>query len=499
MYQNKFPIVLFFFLLTVRCHQVPNQNDISDEDIFDNVLSIKLKHMDGLNKILKETDLTYLVYYYKRTSRNSIQGARMLYNIAHRLDFLAQIIMIDCEDIEPSDTPQCVKDPNAEDGFPRIEVYEPPTFKYNPYTKQMSNHTRKIYSNREVGENLLYNFVTQNIPSRAIKLTRENFDAFAKNMDMNKVILFTDKPKTPLLYRGISNFYYDQILFGEVSKDEHALIQKFKVTSFPTLLVYQTHEEEIPLSEPYVEKFGGKIIAQNIAQFLQPYVLKQKHYLKTNLTDNVNELKYKVIFKKLKTANVISYLTKFKNNHFVIYFDNKIDNDNVDLTALADDVKRFNKETYGFFMFIHLDCTDNEEECAKNFDVREYPSMLLVKKSEQTLTERIRKALPLPFDYSEIYKEITREFLGQFKETNGQVFSSTLRESTLDNKIPFIYFYNSEEIPLGLHLISTDSKFSGKIELILYENPRPEVLREMQITKLPQLNIMLLDPNEMKK
>src|SRR5690606_3076782 len=114
-------------------------------------------------------------------------------------------------------------------------------------------------------------------------------------------------PKTPLLFRGISNYFSDRLLFGEVNKDQTALLKKFKITRFPTLLVYQTHEDEIQLDEPIIEIYKGEIKADEITNFIGQYALKEplNKRIKRN-PDGVDSLRYKVSFKNLATKDISS-------------------------------------------------------------------------------------------------------------------------------------------------------------------------------------------------
>ena len=52
-----------------------------------------------------------------------------------------------------------------------------------------------------------------------------------------KVLIFTERKTTAPLFKAISKTYKDKLLFGEVRKSETELIEKFKVTQFPSLLV----------------------------------------------------------------------------------------------------------------------------------------------------------------------------------------------------------------------------------------------------------------------
>ena len=463
-----------------------SQADESSNDKFAEIHGFRLRHLDGIPQLLNETDMTHFVYYYKKTSPNSKLGAEFLTSISKKLLFLANIILVDCDEVEggAEDHPMCKVDPRSTDGYPRMEIYIPPELKVNPYTKQVNSHERRTYNSNEVSENSIYNFITQNILSRSTKLNSDNFDNFANNQDFNKVILFTDKSKTPLLFRGLSNFFYDRLLFGEVEKDQTALIKKFKVTKFPTLMVYQTHEDEIPLDEAKTELYKGEIKAEPIVEFLNNYGLKET--LTQRASRSPAELKYKIAFKNLDRKNVMEYINKFNNKRFVVYLNNGED--------IPEDVKKFNMMSIGFFHFININCKKDQETenfCKNTFRVSDFPSLALYKNVEKDMKKSLEKRpLVLANEYHEIDREVSKEYPSIMKEANPQTFASLLTEVKLKSKVPFVYLHEGE-IPLGLHLLANEDRFNKFIEFIVYEHPPKDLMNRIRIKKLPQLIILL--------
>lgn len=51
------------------------------------------------------------------------------------------------------------------------------------------------------------------------------------------MLLFTDKKKTPIVYRALSTHFEKTLDFGIVRDSEEALIKKYKVKSFPTFFL----------------------------------------------------------------------------------------------------------------------------------------------------------------------------------------------------------------------------------------------------------------------
>lgn len=72
-----------------------------------------------------------------------------------------------------------------------------------------------------------------------IEITNANVNTFlAESPSVPKVLLFTDKPKgVPMLYKGLSVAFEKKLNFGIVRSTDSVLTDKYKVTSFPTIIV----------------------------------------------------------------------------------------------------------------------------------------------------------------------------------------------------------------------------------------------------------------------
>ena len=131
-------------------------------------------------------------------------------------------------------------DDDMEDEFYRIEMFVPPQYKYNPYTKELNKHQKLQYAKSDISDKALYKFLTKVIISREQKVNNENFDNFKLRADLNKVLLFTNKKASPLMFRGLSGYFYDRLHFGVVQDTEKALCERLNIKTFPTLMVIQT-------------------------------------------------------------------------------------------------------------------------------------------------------------------------------------------------------------------------------------------------------------------
>jgi hypothetical protein len=452
-----------------------------DENIFSQFKNRTLTSEKELKELLKDSDMTYLAFFYKKSSPNSKLVANILPSIAEKINYLAGILLIDCDNYETDNTKLCKAPEGIEDAFPKMMLYVPPEYKYNPYTKQINEHSTKYYEKNEVSEAFIYNFITHNIPSRSYALTNENHETFLANSRLNKVILFTEKPKTPLLWRGLSTYFHDKLAFGHVGKEQDKLIKTYKVEKFPTIIIHQVHEEEASLESPIIDKYEGKFEVEELAHAFETYALKEK------LTGKNSATKHKAVFKKLNKDDYAAYFKKFPEKRFVVYLS---ENDDI-----PEGVNKFNTETAGFFQFVKLNCSNN---FCKTFKFKILPQLIMFKYNpKEDLDTQISTSKILPnSDYNKIYKEISDLFSDSFTAINSDSFQSIIYETIMKQKFPLIYLYDNDEVPLGLHLLSTDASYKKYLEFILFEKPHTDIIRQFKLQKLPQLVFVIGDSKQ---
>lgn len=450
-----------------------------------------------------------MAYYYKKDSPNSNAAAQFLVNTSEKLNYLAGIILIDCgaDENEAKKFERCKapKEAAESDYFPVITLLVPPELKFNPYTKKFNKHYERQWDRPEFSENLVYNFITSSISNRGVKLNSDNIDDFLSNQEYNKLVLFTDKKQTPLIFRGLSNYFFNQMLFGEVEKDQEKLIKRFNVKSFPTLMVYKTQEDSDDLlDEPVVQFYQGKINAKDIAEFLSEYALKQKKYLegtqnfkpaKTLLSKAIKEitpqqLKEASFFEKNKNKQIILFLNSNENLKFEI---NKNLNEaeiEAQNALFPEALKKLFTEASGFFYFYRVNCLSEADAafCKESFKAKALPALAVLRSAS------LEKAELLPLEAEELQAEMLRLFPSEISFVNPQNLQMNLQIAINQNKVPLMYFYQ-DSVPLGLHLISYEGKYKQYVELMAFEVPPKEILTNFQVTKLPELVIVLNDPS----
>lgn len=344
----KVLVFLTFIFFFCNCQSQNNNNEESQENynpherkyiditIIDEIINgVKIQSKAHLSKLLNETDSTYMLYYYSKKSNNSIIGAAQLQMIDRKLDYLAKILFIDCGEVELDEFPICkVNKKNHEyDYFPRIRLLIPNPSKLND-EREIIPHNEIGFNKEYVSDKTLYEFITENIISFSVRLNSQNFKILDKQKFFNKVILFTEKESTPLIYRGLSNYFYDRIVFAEVGKNETQICENFNITKFPTLLVLENNF--FSQEEPNVYKYEGMMFIGDLKEFIEKFAYKEKHYMVR--LNEIKGMKNKIAF--LNKINYDEFFEDNKNEKKIVYF-HEDEHDYNDEYSIPEEIKEF--------------------------------------------------------------------------------------------------------------------------------------------------------------
>ena len=76
------------------------------------------------------------------------------------------------------------------------------------------------------------------VGNRVIDVTQNNYDTFINdNPGKPKVILFSDKKGTPLIFKALSAHFDKTLLFGLIKDTEQGIVSKYKVKQFPAVFL----------------------------------------------------------------------------------------------------------------------------------------------------------------------------------------------------------------------------------------------------------------------
>ena len=214
---------------------------VHSESEFKKLPGKRFKTEEEIQLFLAQSDMAILAFYYKKESYKSKEVAKNLKLVYNKLQYLVEFILVDCD---KSKVELCKKteEDDIDDEFYRIEMYIPPQYKINPYTSEINTYQKLQYRKTDVSDKALYKFLTKIIISREENVSNRNFETFKGKSDLNKVLLFSNKMTSPLMFRGLSGYFYDRLAFGFVPSSEKKLCQKLNITIFPTIMVIETYK-----------------------------------------------------------------------------------------------------------------------------------------------------------------------------------------------------------------------------------------------------------------
>ena len=452
----------------------------------------KFSSQEEISQYLKSTDVTILVFYYKTESEKAEELAESLKVVYSKLKYLVEIIKVNCDN---NYMDECTKteDNLLDEEFYRLEIYVPPLYKQNPYTREINSHQKLQYAKSDISDKALYKFLTKTIISREQVITNENYENFKTKANLNKVLLFTNKKSSPLMYRGLSGYFYDRLALGIVYETEKTLCKKLGIKKFPTIMVIQTIEDDVIIDDPNEIFYDGKMDTENIVTFLEKYALKEKLYIIERTSQRSSDDKNLVYFNKLSADKAMDFMKKKKEKEVILYFDNNVKDGKITYDDLSDDIKEFNSETHGFFSFGYVDCTGQEKEkiCKNNFKIRDFPNMVLYR-PEKEIKDKISKGYELPLELSNIRREINILFEPNVKSANPVNFQVMITESIQNKKIVLLYLFDGN-INFGFSLITQKKLFSDFIDFIVMDSPPEDIKRKLQVRALPNMNIIIPD------
>ena len=485
-------IILLAFFAFISC----------ESNEFSTLPGKKFTSQSEMMSFINQTDMTCLVFYYKKESEKSEEVAKTVKEVYSKLMYLAELISVDCDISKGLD--ECTNTNDIDDSsFYFLQIYVPPQLKYNPYTKEQNHHYKYKYESSDLSEKAIRNYIIKNIISKEKSISYENYENFRHNVEFNKVILFTNKPKTPYIFRGLSGYFSEKLLFGAVSSSEKKLCDKLGIDKFPTLMVIESLDKGVVMDDDNVVYYNGEQTAEKIKEFLEKYAVKRVEESEEGGEVNIEK---NIYFRKLINANETKeFINKHLKDNVALYFDDKfVANIANNYTNLPEGVKKFNYESHGFVYFGWVNC-ENKEECRSEYKVNHFPSLQFFKgryatgfnaSETNTVDKKISGYLELnPNDYSDILREINNLFELNAKEATEMTFNQLLSESFTMKKIPLLYFFKTD-VNLGFKLFTHYKKVRQLFYPIIFMNPPANIMNSFSFggSEYPKIAFAIL-PN----
>ena len=299
------------------------KNGMKDQNYFKNTKVQTLK-MKSLTLLYSRKNI-WFVYFYRKGDQNYEKYVNTMIEFAEKTEGLFNAGAVNC-----------IKDEEICEEF---EVAETPSIIF--FSENEKDYNR--YEGK-VDFNSLFNYATKRMSYYVNEITKEKLsDFFSKKNDKYHVILFTSKESTPSLYKALSKYFINKLIFGEVHQNQKELVRLFKIKEFPTLMVMLDEEKN------KYEVYKNKMNYESIKSYLNKFVTKKKV-----VNDNkVKEMNYN-IYNTLSTCSssdgkniCLIYLTKdnrpnskdkkilesiadkYENDHIKVFYINYKKNKNI--------------------------------------------------------------------------------------------------------------------------------------------------------------------------
>lgn len=339
--------ILTYIFITTLLSQILHikSDDASDAQKIDTRIYQEVKNsehfssMEEFQEFVYRNDVSFLTYYYSTNHTFSKMGAFYLYKLENKLDYLAKIVFINCDEVKQKDTvKECnMKDKQGNAMLPRIKLGVPSKEKYNPISKKINIHNELSYSENSVSSETMYNFIVNKLVSHTQEINSKTLKGFLQKSLLNKVLVFQDEQsnKKDLEFdrylKGLSNIFYDRILIGEVRNN--TLAEMYKVNTYPSMVILENNffRWEKPTSTVIKEKLTPDLIYTT----LNKYSVKEKLYLRNLLELSLEEVK---IF-PLSGSTYHVFIEKFNKYNKVVFFTNGEENFNHKYKDLINNLK----------------------------------------------------------------------------------------------------------------------------------------------------------------
>ena len=224
---------------------------MQNKNYFKNTKVVSLK-MKNLSSLLSRKNI-WFVYFYKQGDQNYEQYVKTMIEFGEKTQGLFNTGEVNCIEDEE------ICDEFEVQNTPVIVFFGENEKDYNKYGGKLDYNSLFSYATKRMS--YYVNDVTKN------KLS----EFFAKKPEKYHVLLFTSKNSTPSMYKGLSKFFINKLIFGEVMQSETELIKLYNIKKFPTLMVILDEEKN------KYDLYNGKITYEDIKNYLNKYINKKKN------------------------------------------------------------------------------------------------------------------------------------------------------------------------------------------------------------------------------
>ena len=225
-------------------------NGMKNKNYFKNTKVISLK-MKNLSLLLSRKNI-WFVYFYRQGDQSYEQYVKTMIEFGDKTEGLFNAGAVNCIEDEE------ICDEFDVEHTPSIVFFSENEKDYNKY-------------GGKTDFNSLFNYATKRMSYYINEVAKDKLrDFFSKKPEKYHVLLFTSKSTTPSMYKALSKFFINKLIFGEVKQNEYELIKLFNIKSFPTLMVILDEEKS------KYDLYRGKITYEDVQKYLNKYSNKKR-------------------------------------------------------------------------------------------------------------------------------------------------------------------------------------------------------------------------------
>lgn len=210
-----------FFILTIALLALVSftiQKQIYDVHT-SNVVNLNPKNFDTQITQNRSKNVVSFIHFYTNNDSKSKNLKKEIEKMSMEYDGMFKIAALDCTEFKDLCSKQEVRE------FPTFKIYPPMPAPIFPYEGEIES--KKIITN-------LGRFVD----NKTVEIHSNNVDSYVgDDAHIPKVLLFTDKAGVPLIYKVLAIQFENKLKFGVVRKTETSITSKYKITTFPKIMV----------------------------------------------------------------------------------------------------------------------------------------------------------------------------------------------------------------------------------------------------------------------
>ena len=199
-----------------------------------------------------DDSLMFLYLFDSKQEKSKQMNEQIMTPLLNELKGYFKFLAFDCQEEGNKNSTRFKDICSKDEHMPFFQIMKPSDVKINPYTNKPMQPVNVPYSDNQVSHAKIKNYVLNNLPDYSIKIDSlkklEDFKDISNDSDINKVILFSKKSKTPPIFKVLTNLFRERFRFGFVSSESQDVISEFNVTKYPTIITLKSYDPSLNMS-----------------------------------------------------------------------------------------------------------------------------------------------------------------------------------------------------------------------------------------------------------